>query len=126
VFLGLVPFVILNSDPATLYAQLVGGFGYALIILLLLTDVAVAVFLLRTKPDDVTIWHSTIAPALAFAGLVATLFLATKNISVLITAGQGFVVTFLAALYGAVALGVVVAMIFKATKPEVYARIGRQ
>ena len=81
---GFVVSVMLKADPSVLYAQLWGIFGYALQILFVLTTLAVMVFMWRTRPSDTTIWHRVIAPVLALAGLAVTLWLATKNIELLI------------------------------------------
>lgn len=81
---GFVVSVMLKADPSVLYAQLWGIFGYALQILFVLTTLAVMAFMWRTRPSDTTIWHRVIAPVLALAGLAVTLWLATKNIELLI------------------------------------------
>lgn len=126
VLAGFVTVVLSDPDPAVLYAQLTGGFGYALIMLLLLTSVAILAFMHRNRLEGTTVWHRVVAPAVATALLVVTLYLATTNIDLLITAGDTVVNSMLAVLYLSVVVGGVVAMILKRRKPAVYARIGRQ
>ncbi|MFI2477039.1 APC family permease [Nocardia xishanensis] len=123
---GFTAFVVLGAEPKLLYAQLSGAFGYGLITLMLITSVSVMVFMARQRPDDTTIWHRQVAPALALICLAIVLWLATTNISVLITAGTGAVAGMLALLYGSVLLGAAYAWKLRTTRPETYAKIGRQ
>jgi amino acid transporter len=124
--IGMAPLVIYGADPSMLYARLVGIFGYALIILLLVTAVAVPVYLRRTRPEGVGVWHRIIAPALAFAGLAIAAVLATQNFGLLIAGSQPLADAMLALVFGTALVGVVMALIYRKKRPEVYARIGRQ
>ncbi|MEV0477600.1 APC family permease [Streptomyces prunicolor] len=124
--LGLAPFVALGTDPSKLYAVLVGIFGYALIVLLLVTGVAVPVYLRRNRVAGANPWNSVIAPALALVGLAVSVVLATQNFNLLISGSQTLANTMFAVVYGTFAAGVVMALVYRRTKPEVYARIGRQ
>ncbi|MEV6657309.1 APC family permease [Nocardia fluminea] len=123
---GFLTFVLLGAEPKLLYAQLSGAFGYGLITLMLMTSASVMVFMARNRPGDTSIWHRQIAPGLAFIGLAIVLWLATTNISVLITAGTGVVAGMLALLYGSILLGAAYARKLRNTRPGTYAKIGRQ
>ncbi|UGT55958.1 APC family permease [Nocardia asteroides] len=123
---GFMTFVVLGAEPKLLYAQLSGAFGYGLITLMLLTSLSVLVFMARRRPDDTTLWHRRIAPGVALICLAIVLWLATTNISALITAGTGVVVGMLALLYGSVLLGAVYARKLRSSRPATYAKIGRQ
>jgi amino acid transporter len=125
-FAGLVVLVAAAADPALLYAQLIGAFGYALLMLLVLCSLAVMIFLSRVRPAGTTVWHRLIAPLLATTGLVVTIWLATTNIGLLVTAGNAVVISMFVALYGAVVVGVVTAAVLRRRRPDVYHRIGRQ
>jgi hypothetical protein len=94
--------------------------------MLLITTVAVAVFLTRLKAPETNLWHRLIAPVLAFFGVGTVLVLATMNLDVLFTAPRSTTYVIVAVMYGTVMLGVVVALILKRVRPETYARIGRQ
>jgi amino acid transporter len=124
VVIGYLVSVLLKADPSVLYAQLWGIFGYALQILFVLTTLAVLVFMRRTRPSDTTVWHRVIAPVLALAGLVVTLWLATKNIELLIP-GSGAVTITYVVLAGAIGAGVLYAVALKRVRPDVYRHIGR-
>ena len=123
---GVLLALALGADPTFLYAQLIGGFGYAFLIMLVITTVAVAAYLTRLKPPETTIWHRLIAPTLAFFGIGTVLTLATMNLNVLFTAQKSTTYLIVSIMYLLVVVGVLVAMILKRTRPETYARIGRQ
>lgn len=125
VVIGYVVSVLLKADPSVLYAQLWGIFGYALQILFVLTTLAVLVFMRRTRPSDTTVWHRLVAPVLALAGLLVTLWLATMNIELLIP-GSGAVTITYVVLVAATAVGVLYALVLKRVRPDIYQRIGRR
>ncbi|MFF5009781.1 APC family permease [Streptomyces phaeochromogenes] len=124
--LGLAPFVALGSDPSKLYAVLIGIFGYALIVLLLVTGIAVPVYLRRNRVTGANPWNAVIAPVLALTGLAVSVVLATQNFNLMIGGSQSLANTMFAVVYGTFAAGVALALVYRKTKPEVYARIGRQ
>jgi amino acid transporter len=123
---GMAPLAIFKANPATLYAILIGIYGYTFIILLLVTTVAVVVYLKRHKPAGVNNWQSLIAPILAFVGLGVSAYLATLNFDLLISGSKTLAVTILLAIYGLAVAGVVLALVYRRTRPDTYARIGRQ
>ncbi|MFE5702293.1 APC family permease [Rhodococcus koreensis] len=124
--LGVLPVIVFHAAPEIVYAQFAGAFGYALILLLMITNIAIAVYLIRKRPEGAGVWHRMIAPGLTFVGLGVALYLATTNIDLLITAGDGVVASLLGTLYGVVVAGVLLAIFLKRRRPETYARIGRQ
>ncbi|MGW4593530.1 APC family permease [Amycolatopsis thermoflava] len=125
-FAGLLPFMIFDDTPATLYAKLSGAFGYSFVLLLACTGLAIPVYLNRIRPAGVTVWHRVIAPVLALAGLVITLYLATDNIELLMGAGTSVTVILVVIVYGSFVAGFAVASVLRHAKPDVYQRIGRQ
>jgi hypothetical protein len=106
----------------------VGGFGYALIMLLVLTNLAVLVYLNRGagKKNGLSRWHGLEAPLAAPIGFAVVLVLATKNIHLLITKAQWTIALTMTVLYGSIVVGSVYARVLRRTKPHVYTRIGRQ
>ena len=124
--LGLAPFVIFAADPTLLYATLSGVFGYALIVLLLVTGVAIPVYLRRTRPSDTNVWKSVVAPVLALTGLAVSLVLATQNFSTLISGSKSLTNGMFALVYGTFVVGVITALVYRRSRPDVYERIGRQ
>lgn len=117
-----------RSDPAISYAWLAGAGGFPLLILMFLTSVAVLVYFFRSRAtiDDSTRWHTVIAPALATLGMGAALYLSFTNF-VLLTGGDNGIAIVLQVVIWAVFLGgIVLALVYRARRPEVYARLGRQ
>lgn len=118
--------VILNGNPATLYATLVGIGGYALILLLLLTSLGVVVYF-RLHPGSTGRPFATIiAPSLAVIGLAVAFVIATLNVDVMIGGSLGLAVMLVLLFFALLITGIVAAVVLRRTRPEVYARIGRQ
>ena len=124
----LVGLALANLPATTLYATLVGIGGYALIMLLLLTSIAVIPYFMRHRPEGVRMhpWKMLIAPTLATLGLTAALYLATDNVTALTGQTATVSYTVLALAYVAFVVGVVTAAVLRRRRPQVYARIGRQ
>ncbi len=120
-----VPFIVKKADPALLYARLMGVFGYVFIILLFLTSLSAIVYLNKNRPEHTTVWHRTIAPILSAIGLGVATWLATTNFTLLI--GSDSLTTPLFVLIAVVALlGIVIALVLRTRRPDIYAKIGRQ
>ncbi|MFJ9896759.1 APC family permease [Streptomyces sp. NPDC091280] len=117
-----------GSDPATAYAWLTGAGGFPILVLMFLTSLAVLVFFHRSRgtADDSTRWHTVVAPALATAALGATLYLALTNFVLLTGGHRGTAVTLQVIVWGVFLAGIVLALVFRSRRPDVYARIGRQ
>lgn len=125
-FIGILPMVIFDADAATLYARLLGAYGYTLIILLLLTSVAVLVYFRKKKMAGISRWKTVYAPGLAFVGLSLAAFLATQNFDQLVVGSSTLAAAALISIYGLGTVGAVVALLFRRHRPDTYARIGRQ
>lgn len=126
VLLAIVVMIVNQADPLLVYAPFSGAFGYTFVLLLILTTVAVIVFMRNAKPADTTAWHRVVAPLCALVGLGGTLWFATQHIELLVTGGPWAIATMFIVIIGVLLLGVVWALILKRAKPESYARIGRQ
>lgn len=117
-----------GTDPNSSYAWLAGAGGFPLLVLMLLTSVSVILFFRKYDGDDqnVTAWQSLIAPGLATMGLAAAVYMSATNF-VDLTGGSALIATTLQIIIWAVfALGLVLALVYRSTKPDVFARIGRQ
>lgn len=122
---GLVVFTLLGIDPAVMYSLLAGAGGFCLITLMFLTSVAVIVYFRKRPVVDSSRWHTAIAPSLATVGLGVVMFLAIGNFDVL-TGGSTAVTLLLQGIIWAIFVaGVVLALVYRRVRPEVYQRIGR-
>ncbi len=125
-FLALAGCIIGGGEATTLYAVLVGIGGYSLILLLLLTSVSVVAYFRGTADGEVTLWRSVLAPGLASLGLLAAFVLATQNVALMIGGSQGMANFLIGLFLGLLVLGVVVALVLRSKRSDVYQRIGRQ
>lgn len=124
---GMIALVAFGADPIRTYAALAGIGGYALILLLLLTSIAVLVYLrFRDDGHGVTAFQSTIAPALAIVGLTTVAVLATTNIQLLIGGSDNLTRASLALVYLVCVAGVVHAVVLRRRGAAAYGHIGRQ
>lgn len=117
-----------GTDPNSSYAWLAGAGGFPLLVLMLLTSVSVILFFRKHSADKqhVTAWQSMFAPGLATLGLAAAVYMSATNF-VDLTGGSATIATTLQIIIWVVfAIGLLLALFYRATKPEVFARIGRQ
>ena len=119
--------LVSRSDPAVTYGQLCGTGGFAVLVLMFLTGIAVVVFF-RQRPriKDSTPWHTTIAPLLGTMAFGVVLYLAATNFTTM-TGGSMTVALILQLIVWSVSItGVVLARIYRSRRPDTYFRIGRQ
>jgi amino acid transporter len=120
-----VPVLALGIDPYKFYAALLGIASVAALIVFFLTDIAVARFM-RTTGHRENAWHRIVLPTVAGVGLGASLLLGVKNFP-LLTGGSALLSNMLLVLIGGTFVaGILMAMHYRRTRPEVYQRIGRQ
>ncbi|TWC77229.1 amino acid transporter [Rhizobium sp. SJZ105] len=117
-----------GTDPNVTYAWMAGAGGFPLLFLMFLTSIAVILFFAKRREQikDVSLWQTLVAPVLATAGLGMAVYLSATNF-VALTGGNTLTAIVLQvviwALFGA---GLALALFYKAIRPNVYARIGRQ
>jgi amino acid transporter len=121
--LTLFVFVVTDTSSATLYGRLAGLYSYAFVILLVLVALAIGVYLVR---DGGRVTGAAAAAFAALAALVLTFVLATKNFTLLTGATGTGKNVLLAVIWGATILGLLLALVLKSKRPDVYARIGRE
>lgn len=125
--IGLVIFstiALYGVHPYAAYGALTGVSGYALLLLLTLTSLAVVVFFARTK-HSASMWKSRYAPIVSLASLIIVGWLATTNLELLIGSAK-VSNALLSFIFGTLVIGLVYAMRLKSSKPDVYDAIGRQ
>lgn len=117
-----------GSEPAITYGWLAGAGGFPLLMLMFLTSVAVLVFFRRSREEinDTTYWHTLIAPALAIAGLGTALYLSFTNFVLLTGGDRSTAIALQVLIWSVFVTGIAVALLYRAKRPQVYARIGRQ
>jgi amino acid transporter len=117
--------VALNIDSSMIYYVFAGIYAYAFVMMLAFVSLAVAVYLLKNRSGTSSIVGGVLA-SVAFVVFAITLVLATQNFTLLTaTEGVGQVIL-LSVIWAFGIVGAALALILRARKPEVYARIGRQ
>ncbi len=117
--------VAMKLEGTAIYAVLVGIGGYALIMLLLLTSVAVIRYFWVRPELQQSLWRRLIAPVAAALGLLVALYLASTNVATMIGGDQVLANVLMGLFYVSVVAGIVVALVLKKSRPAIYSRIGR-
>jgi amino acid transporter len=124
---SLVAFIpaLLGTEPYSFYGASLGLAALGGLTVFFATGIAIARYMRGTGRVE-TFVRRAVLPAVATVGIGATLVLAVSNFSVL-TGGSGalsvVLIVLAVVIFGA---GVVLASVYRRTRPEVYSRIGRQ
>lgn len=124
-FLVLALFVIFQVNEETMYARVVGVYSYVLLMILSCVSLAIAVYLYRTREKGRLRLAATSA-ALGFIIIFIVLILATQNFTFLSGATGGTLILLLTVIWGIAIAGGLLAIRYRKTRPEAYARIGRE
>ncbi|MEU1953516.1 APC family permease [Nocardia rhamnosiphila] len=123
---AIILFTALGIGPEKLYPIASGTGTFAVLILMFGASIAVLVYLFRTRTPADSMWRTTVTPAIAVAGLGGVAYLATTNFSELIGDSGAITTLFLVFTFALPVAGVLLALVLRAKRPEVYQRIGRQ
>ncbi|MCW2758892.1 MAG: Amino acid permease-associated region [Nocardioidaceae bacterium] len=124
--LFLIGLLISKADNLTVYARLAGIALYALIMLLLMTSAAIAAYFWVRPDHGLGKWKTLYSPVIAGIGFVVALVLATQNASFLVGGSKSAATILIVFFFAMVVVGAVYAIALRSTRPDVYARIGRQ
>lgn len=123
-------FVIAGGDPVLkLFTWFTNLGALGVLLLMTITSFSVVAFF-RARPGlETSAWRTTIAPLASGIALAVALVLGVANFNVLITSSttaptDTMAIVLPAVLFGSAALGVIVAMVIKRRRPDVYAEIG--
>lgn len=120
---ALVVLIVTQVPRDGLYGYIAGIYSYGMLIMMTLVSIAIAVFLLRRVPGRR--FHG-FAMLGAFAVFALVLVFASFNFDLLSGMTGVLGVSVLALIWLFIASGALAAKRLKKTKPEVYARIGRE
>lgn len=126
-FVVITVFAVLDKDPVlTLFTWLTQLGTLAITYLMALAALAVLIFFRRNAGLDSNIWRTTVAPGLAFLGLVTLSVYATSKFSFLINTPGSALNWILPALIPLAAIiGVVSAHILRSREPDAFDLMGR-
>jgi amino acid transporter len=116
---------ILGADPLKLYAGLAGLGAVGIVFLMTATNIAIVLFF-RDPAHNPGAFKGLIAPVLAFLGLGTILVMAIKNMGAVVGGTQTLGNICTAFLVIVLAAGIGLALYYRRSRPDVYARIGRQ
>ncbi|MGV0807938.1 APC family permease [Mycolicibacterium setense] len=118
---------IAGADPGKVYASLAGTGGFAVLVLMFLTGVsALAFFRKRSDIANRRVFNMFIAPLLSAVSMAIVLYLAITNFTHMTGGSTLQAVGLQIALWATFLVGIVLAAVYKARRPETYLRIGRQ
>lgn len=121
-----IPVILLGLEPSAFYAAMLGITSFVLILVIFITNLSIPVYMRRRGGALFTTWGTVICPIIAGIGLAVGLVLAAANFPLLIGGSTALAVELMALIAGLFVLGVVLALVYRRTKPAVYSRIGRQ
>ena len=121
-----IPVVISGVDPILYYAAILGTLSIGFLFMLLLTDVSVVRYMKKKGGDHASVWATAMCPAIAFVGLLSCLVLAVLNFDLIIGGSRSLANTVLVLTAAIFLAGVAMAVVLKRSRPDVYAKIGRQ
>jgi amino acid transporter len=117
----------MGSDPGLTYGRLAGAGGFSILVLVFVTSAAIVVFFRRRKDiRDANAWQTMIAPGLSFVGMGVILYLAVDNFKLLTGGSTAQAAGLQVLIWSVPTVGIVLALVYRSMRPEVYARIGRQ
>lgn len=118
---------LFGLDPGVFYGRAAGVGSLCIMFLMLFTMVAVVLHFRRNKPEsEPSRWSTLIAPILAGSGLSVVIALALFNANAFMGSTTSLSIVFIAGIAALFVLGLIVARRIKSSRPEVYARLGRQ
>jgi amino acid transporter len=123
---GLALLIASQSDPNMLYARLAGGYAYSALVLFLLVAIAITVYLIRHRGPNGEGVLIAVGTAASAGVMVFALWVGTVHFDLLTGATGTVALVILAIIWGLIVTGMVTAAVYRRTRPETYARIGRQ
>jgi amino acid transporter len=121
-----IPIVLADLDPMATYAAMLGITSFVLILVLFLTNIAIPVYMRRHGGALFTLGGMVFCPIVAGVGLAAGVVLAATNFPLLIGGSTTLATTLMVVMLAIFSLGVVLAILYRRAKPDIYAKIGRQ
>jgi amino acid transporter len=109
-----------------IYTWFAGVASFTIICAMTITSLSAVVYFRKNNHTAVSTWQGTIAPLIAFGSLLVMVYLGIENFPTLIGGSQMLANIMLAVSVAIFVFGVVLAIILRRTKPDVYMRIGRQ
>ncbi|XAS70131.1 APC family permease [Micrococcaceae bacterium Sec5.1] len=117
--------IFTGIGPVNFYTAMLGITSFVILGVIFVAAVATPVYLNRHGKQH-SVWSRVVFPTLAIVGLGSGLVLAGVNYPLLVGGSNVLATILMTVIFGLFALGIVLAVVYRRTKPETYARIGRQ
>lgn len=124
--LATIPVAISDVDPMAYYAAMLGITSLVLITVIFLTNIAIPLYMWRHARESFSLYSTLVCPILAGIGLTAAVYLSITNFPLLLGSDSSLAVLLGALLVSIFILGIVLASVYRRTRPHIYAKIGRQ
>lgn len=122
----LMPFIVIGAKPELLYGQLSGVGTSGVIILMAVVNLSALTWYLRKgRHDGVSFAKAFLAPIISGVFFVGLVTLVAYHFDLLVGGEPGQRTWMLLCLIGVLIAGMGLAQYFKAVRPEVYERLGR-
>jgi len=113
-----------QANVVSFYSALTGIGSFCLVLSLTAVSLSIA-FFLRKRVPGISVWRSTVAPLVAFVGLLVVLVFAAANLEAL-TGSAGSAVVLEIAIAVIAVSGIGLAFFLKHRRTDIYDKIGRQ
>jgi amino acid transporter len=126
-FLIMYAWTFTGYDIATSYSLLAGTGGFAVLILMFLTGVAVLFYFYGQEAfRQIPVWNRFVAPAVGAASMGLVIFYATVSFPTMTGGSTAVSFAFQVFMVVTFASGYALAAHYRKRRPEIYTRIGRQ
>jgi amino acid transporter len=126
-FLIMYAWTFTGYDIATSYGLLAGTGGFAVLVLMFLTGLAVLSYFYGNKSfHHISVWNRFIAPIISATCMGAVIYYATISFPTMTGGSAAVSLAFQILMIVIFASGYILAAHYRKRKPEIYTRIGRQ
>jgi amino acid transporter len=126
-FLIMYAWTFTGYDIATSYSLLAGTGGFAVLVLMFLTGIAVLAYFHRAQSfRHISLWKRVIAPVTSATSMGAVIFYATVSFPTMTGGSAAISIAFQLVMIVIFASGYLLAAHYRKRQPDVYMRIGRQ
>jgi len=118
--------MVAQIEPTVIYTTLTGVLGFTIMVAMLLTSISIPLYMRRNHRASATMWSTRIAPVVAAVGFTVTVVLGVSNFDLLVGGTWALAGSLLAAFAAIFVAGILIAVRVRTSRPDIYARIGRQ
>lgn len=116
---------IIGLGAVEVYTAMLGITSFVILAVIFVASTAVPLYLRRHGAGH-TVWSRVVFPILGIAGLGTGLVLAALDFTALVGGSSVLAAALMTLIVGLFVLGIVMAVVYRKTKPDTYSKIGRQ